>query len=82
MTDSIDFERRVKRSIQESIAVKNLLLEDADIVSTIAEVSAGLVDSLDKGTRCSFLEMVEALPTPRDAGSGMEEWRAGCDGRR
>ncbi len=63
MTDSIDFERRVKRSIQESIAVKNLLLEDADIVSTIAAVSAGLVDSLDKGTRCSFLEMVEALPS-------------------
>src|ERR1700688_1007180 len=51
MTENRTFEQRVKRSIKESIAVKNLLLGNADIVSTIAEVSAGLVDSFDKGNK-------------------------------
>jgi D-sedoheptulose 7-phosphate isomerase len=51
MTDSSNLEQRVKRSIQESIAVKNLLLGNADIVSTIAEVSAALIDTLDKGNK-------------------------------
>lgn len=51
MTDSSTFERRVRRSIQESIAVKNLLLGSAEIISTIAKVSAGLVDSLDQGNK-------------------------------
>src|SRR5579862_3896186 len=51
MTDSRSFEARIKRSIQESIAVKNLLLGNADIVSTIAEVSARMVDSLEKGNK-------------------------------
>jgi D-sedoheptulose 7-phosphate isomerase len=51
MKDSSNFEQRVRRSIQESIAVKNLLLGNADIVSTIAKVSASLVDSLDEGNK-------------------------------
>ena len=34
MTDSSNFEQRIRRSIQESIAVKNLLLGSADIIST------------------------------------------------
>ncbi len=51
MTDGRNFEQRVRRSIQESIAVKNLLLGSADIVSTIAEVSAGLVESLGQGNK-------------------------------
>src|SRR6202051_3999109 len=51
MTENRTFEQRVKRSIKESIAVKNLLLGNADIVSTIAEVSAGWVDSFDKGNK-------------------------------
>ena len=51
MTDSSKFEQRIRRSIQESIAVKNLLLGSADIISTIAEVSARLVDSFDQGNK-------------------------------
>src|SRR6202051_5032595 len=51
MTENRTFEQRVKRSIKESIAVKNLLLGNADIVSTIAEVSSGLGDSFDKGNK-------------------------------
>lgn len=51
MIDTDDFERRVKGSIQASIAVKNLLLGNAEVVSTIAKVSALLVDSLDKGKK-------------------------------
>jgi len=51
MRDTSDFGQRVRRSIQASIAVKNLLLGNAEIVSTIAEVSALLVDSLDKGNK-------------------------------
>ncbi len=51
MTDSSNLEQRIRRSIQESIAVKNLLLGSADIISTVAEVSAGLVDSFDQGNK-------------------------------
>lgn len=51
MTDSRIFEQRIKRSIQESIEVKNLLLGNAEIVSTIAEVSARMVGSLEKGNK-------------------------------
>ncbi len=51
MTDSSTFERRIRHSIQESIAVKNLVLGSAEIISTIAKVSAGLVDSLDQGNK-------------------------------
>src|SRR3984885_13401034 len=51
MTDSSNFEQRVRRSIQASIAVKSLLLRNAEIVSTIAEVIARLAHSLDKGNK-------------------------------
>src|SRR5438094_4350377 len=46
MTVCANFEDRVRRSIGRSIAVKNLLLTNAEIVSTIADVSARLVESL------------------------------------
>jgi D-sedoheptulose 7-phosphate isomerase len=48
MRDTGNFEQRVKRSIQASIAVKELLLKNAEVVSTIARVSTLLVESLDK----------------------------------
>ena len=51
MIDSGNLEQRVRRSIHASIAVKNLLLGNAEIVSTIAEVSARLVEALDKGNK-------------------------------
>jgi D-sedoheptulose 7-phosphate isomerase len=46
-----DFEKRVKGSIEASIAVKGLLLSDAEAVSTVAEVSMLLIDSLMKGNK-------------------------------
>ena len=49
MRDTGDFERRVSSSIQASIAVKELLLRNAEVVSIIAKVSQLLVDTLDKG---------------------------------
>ncbi len=51
MRDSGDFEQRVKRSIQASIAVKELLLGNTEVVSNIAKVSALLVDSFDQGNK-------------------------------
>jgi D-sedoheptulose 7-phosphate isomerase len=51
MRDTGDFEQRVKRSIQASIAVKDLLLGNAEVVSNIARVSTLLVESLDKGNK-------------------------------
>lgn len=51
MRDISDFEQCVKRSIQASIAVKNLLLTNAEVVSNVAKVSALLVDSIDKGNK-------------------------------
>lgn len=51
MRNTGDFEQRVSRSIQASIAVKELLLGDAEIVSIIAKVSELLVEALDKGNK-------------------------------
>jgi D-sedoheptulose 7-phosphate isomerase len=51
MRDTGDFEQRVKCSIQASIAVKEVLLGNAEVVSKIANVSKLLVDSLDKGNK-------------------------------
>lgn len=51
MTDNRNFEQRIRRSVQESIAVKNLLLGDAEMVATIAKISSALVDSLKKGNK-------------------------------
>jgi D-sedoheptulose 7-phosphate isomerase len=51
MRDTKDFEQRVSRSIQASIAVKNLLLRNADVVSIIAKVSELLVDTITKGNK-------------------------------
>lgn len=43
-----DFERRVTRSIEASIAVKQSLLGSTEVVSTIAKVSEILIDALDQ----------------------------------
>src|SRR5580704_319049 len=51
MRDSGDFEKRVKLSIQASIAVKELLLGNAEVVSNIAKVCALVVDSFDRGNK-------------------------------
>lgn len=51
MRDTGDFEQRVSRSIQASIAVKELLLRDAEVVSIIAQVSERLVDTITKGSK-------------------------------
>jgi D-sedoheptulose 7-phosphate isomerase len=51
MRDTGDFEQRVSRSIQASIAVKELLLRNAEVVSIIAKVSERLVDTITKGNK-------------------------------
>jgi len=44
-----NFEDGVRRSIQASVAVKQLLLENAEIIAAVAEVSTCLVSTFDKG---------------------------------
>ena len=51
MADTGNFEHRVARSIQASIAVKQLLLGNAEIISGIAKVSERLVDAFSKGNK-------------------------------
>jgi D-sedoheptulose 7-phosphate isomerase len=51
MRDMGDFEQRVSASIRASIAVKDLLLRNAEVVSVIAKVSELLVDAVDKGNK-------------------------------
>src|SRR5271170_4096504 len=51
MRDMGDFEQRVGASIRASIAVKELLLRNAQLVSVIAKVSELLVDTIDKGNK-------------------------------
>jgi D-sedoheptulose 7-phosphate isomerase len=51
MRNTADFESRVRASIQASIAVKELLLRNAEVVSIIAKVSQLLVDTVDRGNK-------------------------------
>jgi D-sedoheptulose 7-phosphate isomerase len=51
MTDNINYEQRVRKSIEASIAVKQLLLQNAALMSDIATVSEGLVASFRKGNK-------------------------------
>jgi D-sedoheptulose 7-phosphate isomerase len=51
MRNSTDFEQRVSASIRASIAVKELLLKNAEVVSITAKVSELLVEALDKGNK-------------------------------
>jgi D-sedoheptulose 7-phosphate isomerase len=51
MRDMGSFEQRVSTSIRASIAVKELLLRNAEVVSLIAKVSELLVDTVDKGNK-------------------------------
>jgi len=51
MRDMDDFERRVSVSIRASIAVKELLLRNAEVVSIIAKVSERLVETVDTGNK-------------------------------
>jgi D-sedoheptulose 7-phosphate isomerase len=51
MTDSSDFEQRVRRSIEASIAVKQQLLRSVETVSAMAKVSEILIAALQKGNK-------------------------------
>jgi D-sedoheptulose 7-phosphate isomerase len=51
MTESSDFEQRVRRSIEASIAVKQQLLGSAEAVSAMARVSEILVEALRRGNK-------------------------------
>jgi D-sedoheptulose 7-phosphate isomerase len=54
MTDSSDFEQRVRRSIEASIAVKQQLLRSVETVSAMAKVSGILIAALQKGNKPLF----------------------------
>ena len=51
MNRTVDFEGRVSKSIEASIAVKQRLLGSAEVVATIAKVSEVLVAALDQGNK-------------------------------
>src|ERR1017187_4745292 len=51
MRETAEFEQRVSRSIQASIAVKEHLLRNAEVVPIIAKVSELLVGTLKKGNK-------------------------------
>jgi len=51
MIEKNDFQQRVIRSIQESIAAKENLLRNAETVATIARVSKVLIESLQGGNK-------------------------------
>ncbi len=51
MRERHDFEQRVSRSIQASIAVKERLLVSSEIISTVAKASEILVDALNQGNK-------------------------------
>ena len=51
MTQSGDFEQRVRRSIEASICVKRLLLNSFEVVSGMARVTEILIDAFKKGNK-------------------------------
>jgi D-sedoheptulose 7-phosphate isomerase len=51
MTNTVDLADRVTWSIQESIAVKEILLRDTQIISMIAKVSELLIDAFRTGSK-------------------------------
>jgi len=50
-----DFEERVRRLIQASIAVKQKILQDVELVASVAEVSKLIVDALLQGKKILLL---------------------------
>jgi len=54
MSQVDNFERRVSRLIEASIATKQSLLESADLVSTVAKVSEILASALERGNKALF----------------------------
>src|SRR5260370_38601734 len=51
MTNNVDFEVEVRRSIQASIAVLELLLAKTEVLSLIAKTSGLLVDAFRRGNK-------------------------------
>jgi D-sedoheptulose 7-phosphate isomerase len=54
MTQSADFETRVARSIEASIAVKQILLRDPAVLSSIAQAIAMCLNALKGGNKLLF----------------------------
>ncbi len=46
-----EFEKRIEKSIKASIAAKERLLNDPDILRTVAQTSSTLVDALKQGNK-------------------------------
>ena len=55
MRQTNDFEERVRRLIQASIAVKQKILQDVELVASVAEVSKLIVDALLQGKKILLL---------------------------
>ena len=55
MRQTNDFEERVRSLIQSSIAVKQKLLQDVELVASVAEVSKLIVDALLQGKKILLL---------------------------
>jgi D-sedoheptulose 7-phosphate isomerase len=51
MRNTADFERRAISSIEESIAVKQRLLNDSELVSTVAMVSELILRAIEQGSK-------------------------------
>src|ERR1700691_4657913 len=51
MQSAAQFEESVRKSIEASIAVKEQLLNDADLIATVSRVTEILVDSLRQGNK-------------------------------
>jgi D-sedoheptulose 7-phosphate isomerase len=51
MTQDSDLEQRVRRSIEASMVVKQLLLDSAEVVAGIAHVSEILIEALKRGNK-------------------------------
>lgn len=54
MSQTLDFERRVSKSIEASIAVKQRLLRDPALISLVAQVSDLFVAALKRGNKLLF----------------------------
>jgi D-sedoheptulose 7-phosphate isomerase len=51
MRNTVDFERRATTSIEESIAVKQRLLNNSELVSTVAIISELIVRAIEQGNK-------------------------------
>jgi phosphoheptose isomerase len=57
------FEGDIRKSIEASISVKERLLRDSDLVTTVGKVAEILIDALGAGNKLLLLATAVALQT-------------------